>query len=51
MPALVAGIHAFLGGAGGEDVDGRNKSGHDGCMWLLQFTNHKTDGTYIGGTS
>jgi hypothetical protein len=27
MPALVAGIHDFL--AQKEDVDGRNKSGHD----------------------
>jgi hypothetical protein len=28
MAALVAAIQAFLGG--GSDVDGRNKSGHDG---------------------
>jgi hypothetical protein len=29
MPALVAGIHVFLAGAT-EDVDGRDKPGHDG---------------------
>jgi len=39
MPALVAGIHAFLaappypsctrGSVGGADVDGRDKPGHD----------------------
>jgi hypothetical protein len=28
MPALVAGIHAFLAGQQ-EDVDGRDKPGHD----------------------
>jgi hypothetical protein len=28
MPALVAGIHVFA--AKKQDVDGRNKSGHDG---------------------
>jgi hypothetical protein len=27
MPGLVPGIHVFLGG---EDVDGRDKPGHDG---------------------
>jgi hypothetical protein len=33
MPALVAGIHGFLRlDALNEDVDGRNKSGHDGGM-------------------
>jgi hypothetical protein len=29
MPALVAGIHVFLGARQTKDVDGRNKSGHD----------------------
>jgi hypothetical protein len=29
MPALVAGIHVFLAGLQGEDVDGRDKPGHD----------------------
>jgi hypothetical protein len=29
MPALVAGIHV-LNAATNKDVDGRNKSGHDG---------------------
>jgi hypothetical protein len=29
MPALVAGIHVFYCGSELEDVDGRNKSGHD----------------------
>jgi hypothetical protein len=30
MPALVAGIHVFL--LNKEDVDGRNKSGHDAAF-------------------
>jgi hypothetical protein len=29
MPALVAGIHVFTDWPLREDVDGRNKSGHD----------------------
>ncbi|HWL21148.1 MAG TPA: hypothetical protein VNS33_15855 [Bradyrhizobium sp.] len=29
MPALVAGIHAFLASSGLKDVDGRDKPGHD----------------------
>jgi len=29
MPALVAGIHVFLEGLSREDVDGRDKPGHD----------------------
>jgi hypothetical protein len=29
MPALVAGIHAFLAGFQQKDVDGRDKPGHD----------------------
>jgi hypothetical protein len=29
MPALVAGIHVFTALRRGQDVDGRNKSGHD----------------------
>jgi hypothetical protein len=29
MPALVAGIHAFLAGFRLKDVDGRDKPGHD----------------------
>ena len=32
MPALVAGIHVFL--AGSQDVDGRDKPGHDEG-WML----------------
>ncbi len=37
MPALVAGIHVFLRlGASNEDedVDGRDKPGHDARMWF-----------------
>jgi hypothetical protein len=30
MSGLVPGIHVFLGVAGNQDVDGRNKPGHDG---------------------
>jgi hypothetical protein len=30
MPALVAGIHVFLTG-NKQDVDGRDKPGHDEC--------------------
>jgi hypothetical protein len=29
MPALVAGIHVFTALRCSQDVDGRNKSGHD----------------------
>jgi len=29
MPALVAGIHVFLADLQQEDVDGRDKPGHD----------------------
>jgi hypothetical protein len=29
IPALVAGIHVFLGAQQTEDVDGRDKPGHD----------------------
>jgi hypothetical protein len=29
MPAFVAGIHDFTALQPGQDVDGRNKSGHD----------------------
>jgi hypothetical protein len=29
MPALVAGIHVFLPGLSKQDVDGRDKPGHD----------------------
>jgi hypothetical protein len=36
MPALVAGVHVFL--AEEKDVDGRNKSGHDGNL----RTRHQT---------
>jgi hypothetical protein len=32
MPALVAGIHVFL--LATQDVDSRNKSGHDGAREL-----------------
>ena len=31
MPALVAGIHVLLSGETHEDVDGRDKPGHDAC--------------------
>jgi hypothetical protein len=34
MPALVAGIHV-LNAASNKDVDGRNKSGHDGLCVVL----------------
>jgi hypothetical protein len=30
MPGLVSGIHVFLSAAGKQDVDGRDKPGHDG---------------------
>jgi len=42
MPALVAGIHVLLE-CGQEDVDGRNKSGHDelmGCDAARDFPIH-----------
>jgi hypothetical protein len=32
MPALGAGIHVFS--ASSEDVDGRDKPGHDASLWL-----------------
>jgi hypothetical protein len=32
MPALGAGIHVFC--ASSEDVDGRDKPGHDASLWL-----------------
>jgi hypothetical protein len=36
MPALVAGIHVFLQQASKQDVDGRDKPGHDARVekWL-----------------
>ena len=34
MPALVAGIHVLSTESESEDVDGRNKSGHDGYLKL-----------------
>jgi hypothetical protein len=38
MPGLVPGIHDFLAEpAMIKDVDGRNKSGHDGISSLLEF--------------
>jgi hypothetical protein len=30
MPGLVPGIHAFLSASNKQDVDGRDKPGHDG---------------------
>jgi len=37
MPALVAGIHVFLAAAQQQDVDGRDKPGHDfGVMAQLK---------------
>jgi D-alanyl-D-alanine dipeptidase len=33
MPGLVPGIHVFNKFAAKQDVDGRNKSGHDGLLW------------------
>jgi hypothetical protein len=35
MPALVAGIHVFS--TEPKDVDGRNKSGHDGSVSALPY--------------
>jgi hypothetical protein len=32
MPALVAGIHVFLRSSRKQDVDGRDKPGHDGAF-------------------
>src|SRR5262245_45767204 len=32
MPALVAGIHVFAASPCNEDVDGRDKPGHDDCL-------------------
>jgi hypothetical protein len=34
MPVLVAGIHAFPAAFGNQDVDGRDKPGHDGVERL-----------------
>ena len=39
MPALVAGIHVFMVRAKPENVDGRNKSGHDGGRCQNGFMN------------
>jgi hypothetical protein len=37
MPALVAGIHDFAALRLGQDVDGRNKSGHDVARDVVRF--------------
>jgi hypothetical protein len=37
MPALVAGIHVFTPLRRGQDVDGRNKSGHDVEREVVRF--------------
>jgi hypothetical protein len=37
MPALVAGIHVFTVLRRSEDVDGRNKSGHDVERDVVRF--------------
>ena len=34
MPGLVPGIHVFLLAFPKQDVDGRDKPGHDGSIWL-----------------
>src|ERR1700727_902231 len=39
MPALVAGIHAFRR-RDEQDVDGRNKSGHDACVGPSKHHRH-----------
>jgi hypothetical protein len=40
MPGLVPGIHVFLSG-GGQDVDGRDKPGHDDVVVFASlFTFH-----------
>jgi hypothetical protein len=36
MPALVAGIHVVKCSAKTKNVDGRNKSGHDGMQFALK---------------
>jgi len=41
MPALVAGIHV-LNPRQDKDVDGRNKSGHDGVWFCLNISRSKT---------
>jgi hypothetical protein len=44
MPALVAGIHDFVRK---QDVDGRDKPGHDGPTFLLQKVKRiKNRGSY-----
>jgi hypothetical protein len=35
MPGLVPGIHAFLGAGTKQDVDGRDKPGHDKISWWV----------------
>jgi len=40
MPGLAPGIHVLLGAAGSQDVDGRDKPGHDHAepaadLWLF----------------
>jgi glutamate N-acetyltransferase/amino-acid N-acetyltransferase len=37
MPGLVPGIHVLRPHRGAEDVDGRNKSGHDGSNFLVRI--------------
>jgi len=41
MPALVAGIHV-LNPLQNKDVDGRNKSGHDGVWFYLNTSCSRT---------
>jgi hypothetical protein len=38
MPGLVPAIHVFAGLRAGEDVDGRDKPGHDGKFLMLPIT-------------
>ena len=49
MPAPVAGIHVFAALQGNEDVDGRDKPGHDelGAL-LLQYDRNPLSVTLAG---
>src|SRR5579859_4695779 len=49
MPALVAGIHAFLVVCREEGVDGRNKSGHDEATHIV--TTRYSPSTLTGNVS
>ena len=49
MPALVAGIHVFHR-VGKQDVDGRDKPGHDGCYAAYFFSEVLLRGSSAGLT-